>query len=271
MKITKIGFIGCGNMARAMINGICNSSNSHLYNITASNRSINKLEELQKDFYNFNIKITQNNKEVAKNSNILILAIKPRFYKNVIHEISNIINPNTIIVSITIGYTLKDLEEFFLENKNIKIIRAMPNTPCMVSEGMSALCKNQYVSEDEIKTVVSLFKSFSKVEILDEYLFDSVVAVSGSAPAYVYMFIEALADGAVLQGMPREMAYKFAAQTVLGSAKMVLDTKTHPAQLKDNVCSPAGSTIEAIRVLEKNNFRSSIIEAMIASGNKSKD
>lgn len=138
----------------------------------------------------------------------------------------------------------------------------MPNTPAMVGEGMMGVCANTKVSDDELKMVEDLCSGFSKTEVVDEKLMDVVTAVSGSSPAYVFMFIEAMADAAVAQGMPRKQAYQFAAQAVLGSAKMVLDTGKHPGELKDMVCSPAGTTIEAVRTLEELGFRSSIIEAM---------
>ncbi|WP_291635278.1 pyrroline-5-carboxylate reductase, partial [Clostridium sp.] len=132
----------------------------------------------------------------------------------------------------------------------------------LVGEGMSALCANKNVTSDELEGVVKIFESFGKMEILEEKLMDLVPAVSGSSPAYVYMFIEALGDGAVLQGMPRDKAYKMAAQAVLGAAKMVLETGEHPGKLKDNVCSPGGTTIQAVYALEKNNFRGTVISAM---------
>lgn len=263
-KLT-VGFIGCGNMAIAMIGGIVRNNDKE-YNIIASNHTIDKLLKAKQEY---NIGISQDNREIAKESDIIILAVKPKFYRKVIEEIKECIKPECIIVSITIGYTLENLQEFF-SNKGIKIIRAMPNTPCMIGEGMTALCKNNYVKDEEFRIVCDIFDNFSRTAVLDEDIFGSVVAVSGSAPAYIYMFIEALADGAVLQGMPRELAYKFASQTVLGSAKMVLETNTHPAILKDNVCSPAGSTIEAVKVLEEKGFRGNIIQAMTACAEKSK-
>ena len=143
-----------------------------------------------------------------------------------------------------------------------KVIRTMPNTPALVGEGMSALCANRNITKEELQDVVKIFESFGKIEILEEKLIDVVPAVSGSSPAYVYMFIEALGDGAVLQGMPRDKAYKMAAQAVLGAAKMVLETGEHPGKLKDDVCSPGGTTIEAVYTLEKNNFRGPVISAM---------
>lgn len=144
----------------------------------------------------------------------------------------------------------------------MKITRTMPNTPAMVGEGMTAACPNEHMTEEEIAYVKTILESFSRVEIVPEKLMDAVTAVSGSSPAYVYMMIEAMADAAVSGGMPRPQAYKFAAQAVLGSAKMVLETGKHPGELKDMVCSPAGTTIEAVRTLEELGFRSSIIEAM---------
>ena len=156
--------------------------------------------------------------------------------------------------------TLAWLEEQF--GKQVKIVRTMPNTPAMVGAGMTAACPNPYLSEEEIAYVKTLLQSFSRVEIIPERLMDVVVSTSGSSPAYVFMMIEAMADAAVSGGMPRPQAYQFAAQAVLGSAKMVLDTGKHPGELKDMVCSPAGTTIEAVRVLEERGFRSAIIEAM---------
>ena len=147
----------------------------------------------------------------------------------------------------------------------------MPNTPALVNEGMTALCPNKNINDDELNEIVSIFNSFGKCEIVKEGLIDAVIGVSGSSPAYVFMFIEALADGAVKAGMQREQAYKFAAQSVMGSAKMVLESEKHPGELKDMVCSPGGTTIEAVAVLEENNMRASIIKAVTAAVDKSKE
>ena len=140
----------------------------------------------------------------------------------------------------------------------------MPNTPALVGEGMTAACCNENVTQEDLENVARLLESFGKCEFVPEHLMDVVVSVSGSSPAYVFMLIEAMADGAVADGMPREQAYRFAAQAVLGSAKMVLDTEKHPGELKDMVCSPGGTTIEAVRVLEREGLRSSVIESMKA-------
>lgn len=146
----------------------------------------------------------------------------------------------------------------------------MPNTPALVGEGMTGVCANDLVTEEELQLVLILLKSFGRAEVVPEYLMDTVTGVSGSSPAYVFLFLEALADAAVAEGMPRKQAYEFAAQSVLGSAKMLLETGMHPGELKDMVCSPGGTTIEAVAVLERENLRSAVIDATRACIRKSK-
>lgn len=165
------------------------------------------------------------------------------------------------MVSIAAGVTLDSLSSVLGYDR--KIVRAMPNTPSLVSEGMTSVTPNVLVEQAEIDEVVAIFESFGKAAVVDEYLIHSVVGVSGSAPAYVFMFIEAMADAAVLGGMPRAQAYQFAAQAVKGAAQMVLTTGKHPAELKDMVCSPGGTTIEAVKVLEEKGMRSAVMEAML--------
>ena len=170
--------------------------------------------------------------------------------------------------SIAPGKTLKWLEELF--EKPVKLVRCMPNTPALVGEGMTGMCANERLTEEEKKEICRILEGCGKVEQVDEGLMDVVVSVSGSSPAYVFLFIEAMADAAVADGMPRAQAYQMAAQAVLGSAKMVLETGKHPGELKDMVCSPGGTTIEAVRVLEEKGMRSAVIEAMKACTEKAK-
>jgi pyrroline-5-carboxylate reductase len=150
------------------------------------------------------------------------------------------------------------------------VVRAMPNTPSLVGEGMTAICHNQQVDQEDLEKLLLLFNNFGKAEVLAEELMDAVPAISGSSPAYVYMFIEALADGGVKQGIPRKQAYRLAAQAVLGAAKMVLETERHPGELKDDVCTPGGATIEAVAALEQGKFRSAILTAMDYCTDKTK-
>ena len=261
----KIGFIGCGNMAKAMMTGILSKGNIKKENITASDASSAALAAARDGL---GITAAANNTETVKSSDIIIMAIKPIYMEEVIKEISPAVETDKLIVTLAPGKTLSWLHDTF--GKNVKIIRTMPNTPAMAGEGMAALCRNEFVSDDEMNTVKTIFESFGKAEIVPETLMDAVCGVSGSSPAFVFMFIEAMADAAVAEGMPRAQAYKFAAQSVMGSAKLVLETGKHPGELKDMVCSPGGTTIEGVEVLESMGFRASVIEAVRAAAEKSK-
>ncbi|MCB5881562.1 pyrroline-5-carboxylate reductase [Lachnospiraceae bacterium EP-SM-12S-S03] len=261
----KLGFIGAGNMAKAIMGGVLKNEIFKPEEVIASDLYVPGLEAAKEGL---GINITTDNKEVAKNSEVLILAVKPQFYADVIKEISEYITEKQIIVTIAPGKTLEYLADTF--GHPVKIVRTMPNTPALVGEGITGVCHNALVTKEELDYVCNILNGFGKAEVVPERLMDVVVSVSGSSPAYVFMFIEAMADAAVADGMPRPQAYKFAAQAVLGSAKMVLETGKHPGELKDMVCSPAGTTIEAVRVLEEKGFRSAVFEAMKACAEKSK-
>ena len=261
----KIGFIGCGNMAGAIIGGIISSKLLKKEEIVAAEI----MEAARKNAeQKFGIETTSDNKKVATESEIIVLSVKPQFYQEVIEEIRPIISRDTIVLTIAPGFTLEKLASLFAKGQ--KIVRAMPNTPALIGEGMTAVCPNKNITTAGLDWIKKLLGSCGKVEVIKEYMMDAVVSASGSAPAYVYMMIEAMADAAVMDGMPRAKAYQFAAQAVAGSAKMVLETGKHPGELKDAVCSPAGTTIEAVRVLEEKGFRSAIIEAMRACADKSR-
>lgn len=261
----EIGFIGCGNMANAMIGGILASGALKPEQIIASNHTAPKLEKAKAQF---GIEVTEDNHKVAGESQILVLSVKPQFYAQVIGEISGDVPAETVVVTLAPGRSLEQLRALF--GKDVKLIRSMPNTPALVREGMTALCPGHSVTPDELAKVQKLFSAFGKAEVVSERMMDAVVAVSGSSPAYVFMLIEAMADAAVMGGMPRDKAYTFAAQSVLGSAKMILETGRHPGDLKDMVCSPAGTTIEAVAALERGGFRGTVIDGMCACMEKSK-
>lgn len=259
----KIGFIGCGNMATAMINGIVSSNLISSQNIIVCDKDEEKLKIAKNEF---NINTTTDSIEVVKNSDYIVLSVKPNIYPVVLNSIKKDLNKQ-IIITIAAGISIKDVEDIIGNDK--KIIRTMPNTPAFVRCGMTAICKNNNIEEIELKNVVNIFNSFGESEIINEDLMDVVIGASGSSPAFCFMFIEAMADCAVKYGMSRDMAYKFVSQTLLGSAKMVLETNTHPAKLKDNVCSPGGTTIEGVMTLEDEGFRKAIINGMSASIEKS--
>lgn len=262
----KIGFIGCGVMAKAIMSGIIGSGIVDSEDITVSDVFAPSLERAKADL---GVKITHSNQEVVENSDVIFLAVKPYVLPAAISSMADAITQDKVFISIAAGQTLATLASYFV--KEVKTIRVMPNTPAQVNAGMTGVCRNALVTDEDLAFAMELMNGFGKAETVPENLLDAVTGISGSGPAYVFLFIEALADGGVLEGLPRDQAYIFAAQTVLGSAKMVLDTGKHPGALKDAVCSPGGTTIAAVSALERNNFRNAVIEAVHACAEKSRD
>ena len=261
----KLGFIGCGNMASAIMSGIISNGLIQADEIIGADVFAPSKEKAKETL---GIQIAENNIEVVQKADAFVLSIKPQFYAQVIAEIKDYVKENQIIITLAPGKTLAWLEEQF--GKPVKVVRTMPNTPAMVQEGMTAACASISVTTEEVAYVCEILKAFGDVEVVPEKLMDAVVAVSGSSPAYVFMMIEAMADAAVAEGMPRNQAYKFAAKAVMGSAKMVLETGKHPGELKDMVCSPGGTTIEAVKVLEETGFKGALMQAMEVCAEKSR-
>lgn len=262
----KIGFIGCGNMGSSMVGGLIKSGFLKAEDIIVSTKTETSLKRLEEQFQ---VKATLDSTIVAKESDVIILAIKPFMFKQMINEIRSELTEDKLIITIAAGITISNMEEWI--SGNSKIIRTMPNTPALVGQAMSAICPNKNVTKDELDYCFKIFESFGECVQLEEKDFHGFIALCGSSPAYVFMFIEAMADAAVKLGIPRVKAYKMAAQSVLGSAKMVLETGKHPGELKDMVCSPAGTTIDAVVELEKLGFRNSVIQAMDKCAEKSKN
>ncbi|MGL4820767.1 MAG: pyrroline-5-carboxylate reductase [Bacilli bacterium] len=261
----KIGFIGAGNMATTMMGGMIASKLIPPHDIFASAKSDATLGEVKEKF---GVHVTKDSAEVTRRSDVVFIAVVPGLYATILEQIKHELTNDKIVVTIAAGKSLNDVERIIGTDK--KIVRSMPNTPALVNAGMSALCPNVQVTQDDLEKVKTLFRSFGECEVVDESLIDAVIGASGSSPAYIFMLIEAMADCAVSYGMSREQAYTFVAQAVLGSAKMVLETGEHPGALKDNVCSPGGATIEAVKTLEEEGFRKAIIKGMSAAIEKSK-
>ncbi len=257
-----IAFIGGGNMASAIVQGMLKSGNYKAGNIMVSDRN----EPKRNYFKSLGVATTNSNIGAARFADVVILTVKPKSYGEVIQEIKSYAT-NKLIITVAAGITTEYMEKTFCHP--VRVIRTMPNTPAAVGAGMTALCPNPFATSGDLAFATNLFESIGVVERIEESQFDVASAVAGSSPALVYQFIEALADGAVLKGMSRNKAYSMASQAVLGSAKMVLETGLHPAELKDNVTSPAGTTIEAVRHLENSAFRGAVIEAVAKCVQKS--
>lgn len=262
----KVGFIGVGNMGGAIMRGAFQSGFLTPYETMAYDVSEKQLTALTEAYP---IQVAESNAQLAKECEWIILAVKPVYMRGVLDEIQKYVH-NRKVISIAAGWTMDMLIDALGKDNSAQVLRVMPNTPALVGEGYTALCEETTFTKQAMIWAKELFSTLGMVQVLPERLFDAVVAVSGSSPAYVFMFIEAMADAAVKQGMPRKMAIQAAAQAVLGSAKMVLETKEHPAALKDNVCSPAGTTIEAVETLERKGFRAAIMEAMDVCARKNR-
>lgn len=251
----EIGFIGIGNMGYAMLKGTLRVFDKMDIIYTDVDR-----QRVRTVFEETGVRFVESNAECANGAKIIVLAVKPQYYAPVLKSIKNIVTDRHIIISIAPGITIEYLKKELGYDK--RIVRAMPNTPALVGEGMTGISYDaRLFTDSEVEKIHQFFNSFGKAKIVEEHLMNAVVCASGSSPAYVYMFIEALADSAVKYGLPRKDAYEFAAQTVLGSARMVLETGKHPGELKDMVCSPGGTTIAAVSALEECGFRSAIIKA----------
>ncbi|MBQ3107881.1 MAG: pyrroline-5-carboxylate reductase [Firmicutes bacterium] len=273
----KLGIIGTGNMGSAILKGYLKAKPEAAGDVIILAKNREKLSALAAET---GTAMADSVESLVFESDVILFAVKPYQFDEVLPLAQKGWSPEKLAVSVAAGITLQRLQEglsgvgntgMLTEAADVKAVRAMPNTPAMVGEGMTAVCRNAAVTEDDMRFVMELFGGIGKAEEITEQLMDSVIGVSGSSPAYVYMFIEALADGAVAEGMPRSQAYTFAAQAVLGSAKMVLETGLHPGQLKDQVCSPGGTTIEAVTVLEDMGLRSAVTSAVRAAAQKSRD
>lgn len=260
-----IGFIGCGNMAKAIIAGLLEKKIYLKEQMIASTQT---LESAQKVSQNYGIETTCNNLEILEKSEIIVLAVKPQILTSLVTTFSDYDLENKIVISIAAGVTLETLAKHL---KTKELYRVMPNTPSCVGEGMSSLCYLETNPLNWLERVKTLFEAIGRCAVIPEKLMHAAIASHGSSPAYFYMMLEAMGDAGVKLGLSRPLAYEMAAQAMLGAAKTYLETKIHPGALKDQVTSPGGTTIEAVASLEKNGFRNAIIEAMIDCAQKSQN
>lgn len=256
----KIAVIGGGNMGGAIVYGMLGAGYK---DVIVADRSEATLEKVRA----WDASATDNNAEAVKDADIIILAVKPNIAGAVADEIKSEIGEDAVIVSICAGLTVATLKEMFGHNK---VVRVMPNTPVTVGEGMCVVCESEDVSAEEFDYIKAIFASFGKALVLPESLIDTVIGVSGSGPAYAFMFIDGMVKSGIKNGLDYETAKIMAAQTVLGAAKMVLESELTPDQLKVNVCSPGGTTIEAVKSFEEDDLYGVIDKAMAACIAKSK-
>lgn len=261
--MSKIGFIGMGNMGYALMNGClnCFEKEEIVFHDFSTERSKKVSDET-------GVSNLESNEDVIENSKFVVLAIKPQVYEEALNGVESVVSDDTIIISLAPGISVDKVKDL---TGAVKVIRTMPNTPAMVGAGMTGICYDESkFSSDEIEVIDKIFNSIGKYKKVDEDLMDAVVCASGSSPAYVFMFIDALAESCVKLGLSKEDATNFVAQTVYGSAKLLMETKTDPQILKENVCSPGGTTIEGVMKLEEYGFDKAIDEATKACFDKCK-
>lgn len=249
------GFIGVGNMGYPLLKAVIKTFGKEevIYSDASAKRNQEVMEET-------GIPSAASNISLVQNCKYLVLAVKPQYFPEVLGQIKDVVKKEHVVISIAAGVTIDRVSQGL--NSSARIVRAMPNTPAMVNKGMTGISFMKVsFAEEEMDVLDRFFSSYGRYEVFDEKLMNAVVCANGSSPAYVYMFIEALADSVVNYGIPRDKAYILAAQTVLGAAAMVLETGEHPSKLKDNVCSPGGTTINAVKALEENGFRNAIMKA----------
>lgn len=252
-----IGFIGAGNMGGAMAKACAKIAENQVLIFDTNAKVYTTFENVP------NIKVAESIEQLIEKCDYVVMSIKPQYYQEVGRQVKAAIEKEKIVITVAPSYSLEDLKS--LLGEKVKIVRTMPNTPALVGEGITAYCYDDtLVTEEELKDFIVYFGSFGKLIKVNETLMAGVVAATGSSPAYVYMFIEAMADAAVSFGIPRQAAYEMVAQAVKGSAQMVLETGQHPGVLKDAVTSPAGTTIKAVLAMEEAGFRNSVIKGMEA-------
>ena len=262
-----IGIIGAGSMGGAIARGLLETGYVRPGDLAVCDPKPEILQAIQSEWPAMTCVTSAD--ALCELANTVILAVKPYLVAEVIDQCGDSLTDHAVI-SIAAGVTVTRLHEL-LDPLKARVLRVMPNTPALVGEGMTALCSETTLTSEELTFARGVFDALGKTVMMPERLFDGVIAVSGSSPAYVYMLIEAMADAGVREGIPWADACRMAAQSVLGSALMVLNTGTHPAALRNAVCSPAGTTIEAVAALEEHGFRNAVMEAMHLCAEKSRE
>ncbi|ELU16504.1 hypothetical protein CAPTEDRAFT_166551 [Capitella teleta] len=252
----RVGFLGAGQMAQALCSGIISSGLVKPNNVIASDPKPATLQITSK----LGARTTTNNAEVMQNCDVVVISVKPNAVPGVLKEILPLVTKNHLVTSIAAGISLALLEESL--PPNTRVIRVMPNTPAMVQAGATVISPGTHSTPEDAVLAEKIFSAVGICKNLPEKYLDVVSSLSGAGPAYAFLAIEALSDGGVKMGLPRDISTQLAAQTLLGAAKMVLETNTHPGQLKDAVCSPGGVTICGVHALESGRFRASLIDAV---------
>ena len=261
-----IAFLGAGNMAEALIKGLLRAGTARPESLIATGRRLERLETLQRTY---GVRITQDNLAAVREADVVVLSVKPQALDKVLVQVAPAVDPRKLVISVAAGVPIAAMERRL--GAGARIIRTMPNTPSLVGAGACALSPGEHASEEDLAIATRIFQSVGTTTVLDENLLDAVTGLSGSGPAYIFLIIEALSDAGVKVGLPRYTALKLAAQTVLGSAQLLIETNAHPGQLKDQVTSPGGTAIAGLHTLEAGGLRTTLINAVEAATRRAKE
>jgi len=253
----RIGFVGTGNMAEAMMKGLLQAGAVTPDAIIASDLREDRLNLVKEAF---GISVSARNLDVVDNSDIIVLAVKPQIMETVLKELAPHLDLSKLLISIAAGISLATIESHL--NRDLRLIRAMPNIAALVLESATAICSGRHASSEDLKLARALFDSIGKTVIIEEVLMDAITGLSGSGPAYIFLVIDAMADAGVKVGLSRDIALTLSAQTVLGAAKLLIETGEHPGRLKDRVTSPGGTAIAGLHTLEQGGLRTTLINAI---------
>jgi pyrroline-5-carboxylate reductase len=261
-----IGFVGAGNMAEALIRGLIAAGEVKAEQIWASGPRDERLQELAR---RFDIKTTTSNSDLAEGVDVVVLAVKPQILPKVVREIASAIKPEAVVISVAAGYPIDALERSL--RAGARVVRAMPNTPALVQAGATGLAAGSHADDKDLQLAQVIFDAVGITVCIDESQLDAVTGLSGSGPAYIFLILEALADAGVKVGLSRRNAQRLAAQTVMGSAKLLLETDGHPGQLKDMVTSPGGTAIAGLHTLEEGGLRTTLINAVESATHRARE
>ncbi|KFA93236.1 pyrroline-5-carboxylate reductase [Archangium violaceum] len=261
-----IAFLGAGNMAEALIKGLLRAGNAKPGSLIATGRRKERLETLERTY---GVRTTQDNLAAVREADVVVLSVKPQALDKVLVQVATAVDPHKLIISVAAGVPIAAMERRL--GAGARIIRTMPNTPSLVGMGACALSPGEHASEEDLAVATRIFQSVGTTTVVDENLLDAVTGLSGSGPAYIFLIIEALSDAGVKVGLPRYTALKLAAQTVLGSAQLLIETGAHPGQLKDQVTSPGGTAIAGLHTLEAGGLRTTLINAVEAATRRARE
>jgi pyrroline-5-carboxylate reductase len=262
----KVAFLGAGKMGGIILQALLNNGLLSAKSTSATVAHADRAKALSKKL---KVKVGTSNVEAAKAADIIVIGVKPQVVEEVVREISSHMTPKQLIISVAASVPTSMIEKNL--PSNVPVVRAMPNTPCLLGAGMTAICKGKYANTDHIATTTHIFDVVGRTVVVDEKHMDAVTALSASGPAYIYIILESLAEAGVKVGLPRDTATLLAAQTALGASRVVLETGDHPALLKDAVTTPAGCTIDAIMELEEGKLRVTLIKAVVKAAQRAKE